>query len=396
MRLHLLAFPHTRVTPEYATCAYTQKVVKFLKMVRGRHDVVLYAPEGSDPQGHELVEVLTDEERVAIFGHDDKNGLPAWPDEQQCALFNARVPAEVRKRAEQGDLLLLTMGMSQKSIHDALSDLIGADRRMLALEPGVGYEGWFSNHVAFESYSWMHWLYAKREWQMQTQQTGFVQDGRFFDTVIPNYFDPADFSRPKRKGQYLLFLGRLINRKGVQYAAEIAKATGMELVMAGPGVVEHGPGYIVSSEAGRIEAPKITYAGVADAAMRGDLLAGATCLLAPTLYIEPFGGVAVEAMMAGCPVVATDWGAFTETVQPGVSGYRFRSLDEACHAVEACDDLTPELVRAWAKSRYSLEAVAPQFDRWFEQVATLWDDGWYHREAPYARTARLTAVNSAA
>jgi glycosyltransferase involved in cell wall biosynthesis len=108
-------------------------------------------------------------------------------------------------------------------------------------------------------------------------------------------------------------------------------------------------------------------------------MAGAVATLVPTMYVEPFGGVAVEAMMAGCPALTTDWGAFTETVEEGVSGYRFRSLREGVAAVEAAAELDRERVRARAEERYSLEAVAPLYERWFSQLGTLRGAGWYER-----------------
>lgn len=118
------------------------------------------------------------------------------------------------------------------------------------------------------------------------------------------------------------------------------------------------------------------YVGEVGKAARAELLASASALIVPTLYVEPFGGVAVEAMFAGCPVVASDWGAFTETVTPDV-GRRFRTLRQGCEAVEAVRTLDRAAVAEAARARYSLEAVRPRFRAWFEQLGTLWGEGWY-------------------
>lgn len=59
-----------------------------------------------------------------------------------------------------------------------------------------------------------------------------TDDGRNFDAVIPNYFDVEDFTPKAEKDDYLLFIGRMINRKGPHVAVQIAKEAGMTLKMA--------------------------------------------------------------------------------------------------------------------------------------------------------------------
>lgn len=44
--------------------------------------------------------------------------------------------------------------------------------------------------------------------------------------------------------------------------------------------------------------------------------------VAPVIWHEPFGLVAVEAMASGIPVIASDIGGFKDTVRDGVTGYR--------------------------------------------------------------------------
>lgn len=354
MRLHLISLPHTQVSPAFCGCAYTQKILKFCKMMDD-YDIHLYAPEGPDVHGATLHPCLTNDERIKLFGEDDTQRLPDWPSQEQTALFNQRVIQELKP--EPHDLILLSGGWTHHSIAQAFPNNINC-------EPGVGYEGIYSNFCAFESYAWMHHVYAKKD----------IKDGRFFDAVIPNYFDPNDFPLLNPgKGEYLLFLGRIVQRKGVHIASEIANRCGLPLLVAGAG------GRQIKKD---VVAPEVTvknaeYVGAVNIMERAKLLAGAKALLVPTTYIEPFGGVAVEAMMCGTPVVTTDWGAFSETVSHGITGFRFHTLSEAESYIRESAMLNPKTIRDYALSKYSLSAVKPMFDRWFNQLTSLWGKGWY-------------------
>ncbi len=365
MTLHLLALPHTRVSSDFCGCAYTSKVLKFCRMMDGLADVVLYAPEGAEAPALETVEVISDAERVGIFGADDPNRLPAWPTNAEAGLFNARAAPELMRRYEPGDLILLTAGLTQAPIRELLPDATYC-------EPGVGYEGIATEFCAFESYAWRHHVYAKR---------GI--NGRWFDTVIPNYFDPDEFQLAEKPDDpYLLFVGRLIANKGATVALELATAAGLPLVVAGAGATQVSEGLIVADDV-RLEGD-VRYVGPVGVEDRAELMAGATALLAPTYYVEPFGGVAVEAMLSGTPAITTDWGAFVETVEEGVTGFRFATLADGVAAVALAAQLEPADVRARAIERFSLEAVAPEFLSWFERLALLRGRGWYEMTAPDA------------
>ena len=369
MNLHLVAFPHTRVEPEFSHCAYTMKVLKFARMMGDLHRIYVYAPDGPAIHGAELVPVLRNSERKKLFGKDDPNRLPAWPNDHQWSKFNANAAIEIQARLEPDDLVLLAAGWSQYPIAQALPHYA------LAIEPGVGYEGTFARFCSFESYAWMHYLYGKKRiGNGNWGDEGGVQDGRWYDVVIPNYFDSYEFPHLNDgRGDHLLFIGRLIARKGLLAAADVSRATGLPLVVAGAGMTSHKDGeYLVSDEV--TIRGDIHYVGSVGVEERAELMAGARALLAPTTYIEPFGGVAVEAMMAGTPAITTDWGAFTETVP---DRWRFRTLQEAVDAIELLNREDPIWIRDYARQRYSLEAVAPRFEQWFQRLDALRRGGWY-------------------
>jgi glycosyltransferase involved in cell wall biosynthesis len=369
MRLHVLSLPHTQTTSEYLSCAYTQKVVKFSKMMTQRgHEVILYSGEQNEAICTEHVQLISEDERASFFGQGFDTVLTPlkWDaGEPYWKVFNSRAIRALKKRIDmRNDILCLVTGWPAKPVTDALGIHEGM-RPMIACEWAVGYEGIFTEFCAFESSAWMHFIYGIRNWR----------NGRFYDTVIPNFFDPADFYCLE-KAEYLLYMGRLVERKGVVLAADIAKRAGMKLVVAGPGASLYTEGSLTAPEF-KIEGD-IEYVGEVGLEERAELMAQANVLLCPTQYIEPFGGVAIEAMLSGTPVLATDFGAFRETVTPDV-GRRFSTLAEAdAHLEVLMNGFTPDWkIRESALERYSLDAVAPQFERWFGQLLGLWEVGFY-------------------
>lgn len=369
MRLHVLGLPWTETTRSYLHCAYTQKVLKLCDMMSRGYEVVLYAGEENEARVAEHVPLISRDERVAWFGEWDENGLfgnidwnPASPWWQ---AFNGRAIAEVSKRAEPHDVLCIVTGTQVPVAHGL--------PKLMPVEWAVGYEGIQLPRRIFESYAWMHYVYGREA----VVRREFV-DYNPYDAVIPNFFDPADFAEAGGADDYLLFLGRLVWRKGPQVAAAIADRLGMRLVLAGPGAASVEKGRIVlGTGEGQIVGERIEYVGPVDLAARRELYSKAVATIVPTLYVEPFGGVAVEAMMSGSPVIASDWGAFTETVPNGVGGYRFRTLAEGADAVVRSLDLDRASVRDYALGRYSLDAVYPLFDSHFHRLDTLWGEGWY-------------------
>ena len=53
----------------------------------------------------------------------------------------------------------------------------------MVVEYGIGYNGTFAKYRVFESYAHMHKIWGA--------QGGFDPDGKFYDVVIPNYFEPG-------------------------------------------------------------------------------------------------------------------------------------------------------------------------------------------------------------
>jgi glycosyltransferase involved in cell wall biosynthesis len=246
------------------------------------------------------------------------------------------------------------MGTYHKPVADAVTDA-------WAVEPGIGYEGVFAPYRAFESYAWMHFIYGK---------TG-QNDGRWYDAVIPNYFDPDDFPFRQSKSDYALFIGRVAKRKGLELAVQVTRALGIGLVVAGQGSLTN------AAEGLDVRDPHVEFVGSVGPERRAELMGAARMVFAPTYYVEPFGGVAVEAQLCGTPVLTTDWGAFSETVVHGVTGFRCRTFDDFLWAADRAGRIDPAACREWAVRNYSTGRVRWMFQEFFGKIADLGRRGWY-------------------
>jgi glycosyltransferase involved in cell wall biosynthesis len=346
MHFHVVSLPHTHTTADFPSCAFTQKVVRFCAMMKSRgHEVILYAGERNEASCDEHVVCISEGDRAMLVGDRHYTeadwGHPGWQ------VFNGRVIEEMRRRIGPRDFICLIGGYSQKPIADAFPAHI-------SVEFGIGYSGTFAAYRVFESYAWMHMVYGAEAGKAD-------RDGVWFDAVIPNQVQDGLYLAGKGEGGYALFVGRLIDCKGYRIAQDVCEAKGVELILAGPG---KGAGYG-------------SFVGEVDAVDRVRLMSNALCLFAPTQYIEPFGTVTIEAMACGTPVICTDWGAFTETVEHGVHGFRCRSFAEFCESLDKVGSLDRKRIHDDAIRRFSMTTVAKQYDDYFRRLETLWEDGWY-------------------
>jgi glycosyltransferase involved in cell wall biosynthesis len=94
---------------------------------------------------------------------------------------------------------------------------------------------------------------------------------------------------------------------------------------------------------------------------KGDLLRGASALLFPIDWPEPFGLVMIEAMACGTPVIAYRRGSVPEVVDEGVTGFVVDNKDEAIAAVQRIGDLDRRTVRATFETRFGARRMAKDY-----------------------------------
>lgn len=367
MNIHILGMPHIQVAKSYCRDAYGMKILHLCQMlVKEGYKVFIYASEENETPA-ELVTCITKKEQSKLEFNSPEDYLKNTFDSSSelWKIFHQRAIYELKKRVQKGDIIGTFSGRCDSEIANAFPDCY-------FIELGIGYSGVFANFQVFESYAWMHTVYGSL-----VGGDASKADGRFYDTVIPNYFDPNDFPFEEKKDDYLLFVGRMIHRKGLKIIEEMAKRMPKtQFIFAGQGGKQEG-NKIICQEL-TMEGDNLKYVGTVDIEQRGKLMSKAKALICPTLYIGPFEGVHAEAMFCGTPVITPDFGVFTETVTPEV-GVRCSTIKEFVSACGKVSKLNPTKIRDYALSKFSMDVVGKMYTKYFERIKGLENGGFYEK-----------------
>jgi glycosyltransferase involved in cell wall biosynthesis len=359
MRFHVLALPHTVTRKDYSACAFTQKVLKWCKMMTERgHTVYHYGHKDSEVVCTEHIAVTFNEDLKIAYGDHDwrKNFFKHNTSDHAHQIFNQRAIIEVGVRKQKNDFILCFWGYAHKPIFQAHPELI-------PVEPGIGCtnEPCCPQNI-FESYSVMNQVYGQ-----------YKRSPHWYDAVIPNYFDPEDFEFNDKPEDYYLFVGRIIGSKGIGIAVDVTKRLGAKLLVAGQGDFESVVGPLPDH---------VKLIGYVEPKERCDLMKNAKALFAPTHFNEPFGGVMVEALFCGTPVITTDWGGFAENNLHGVTGYRCRTMEQFVWAAKNIDNISRKACHEWAMKNFSLQRIALMYEEYFSTLLKIHTGNGFYDENP--------------
>jgi glycosyltransferase involved in cell wall biosynthesis len=359
--IHVIGFVHTRFDDvTFSHCAFTSKVVRWVEMMAAAGErIIVYwggdSPPGGDYGMVDYVSMMSDAEQNERFGAELPNTILDldWnPNASHWRMLNHRAAAALYTHWREGDVIAVLSG----SNHDTLMTEFS---HTWFVEPWVGYAGIskLSRARCFESSAWRHYMYGQHQ----------IADGLPLDTVIPNYYRPNDFRTGDDDG-YLLYVGRMIQRKGIMDIIEVARRSKRKLYMVGQGArVDEENDTLVCDDGTVMNTlgVDVTYFGIVQPGPRADLYARASATIAATTYIEPFGGVFAEAMLSGVQPVCRNWGAFVEYVD---GRYRFDDVDQAVDAVDrAVIARGPEL-RERAIETFSVETATGAYAEWLGRI----------------------------
>ena len=380
IRLHLPAIPHTITNNSYSNCAFTGKVLRFSRMMMSLgYEVYHYGIETSESGATKQIDLMTKKEwndlryesyKCLHINLTDKEIHDKLNDKMQFIgdlgnittplyiEFNKRLKKELIKnyRNVKTDIICLPFGEAHESAIVNLS--------YLCVESGIGYNGSYEKYRIFESYAYKNYV-------LGNEQINYPNNYWF---TIPNYYDISewtlkthDIDTPISIG----YLGRICHIKGCIIIVELAKKfPDIEFIICGQG--DPTP-YLTEKN--------IKYKPPICGKERNEYLGSLTALIAPSLYLEPFCGVCVEAQLCGTPVMSNDFGASVETIENFKTGILAHTLQDYILGVTMAieNKFDRNYIRNRSAKIYDMYNIAHSYDYAFKCILDIYNgtNGWY-------------------
>jgi glycosyltransferase involved in cell wall biosynthesis len=174
----------------------------------------------------------------------------------------------------------------------------------------------------------------------------------------------SEFEYTDKSGDYLLFLATMSKAKGVDTAIEIAKKTGMKMIMAGD--IRNQAEFDEFKPL--IDGEQIKYLGEVDDKQKNELMKNAKAYIFPIRWSEAFGLTVVESLASGTPVIAYPNGSLPELIDDGKTGFLVNNIDQAVEAVGKIDEISRAECRRQAIERFDVSVMAKNYVKVYESL----------------------------
>jgi UDP-glucose:tetrahydrobiopterin glucosyltransferase len=308
------------------------------------HEVTLHCAEGSEVAGVRLVQVPPPEDAVAALVMP---GGPEPPPTPQVAAAIARMFADIRD--------LRVDAVSQHAFDaPAFASARGLPvLHTLHLPPIVRAVVAAAREVPAAQLATVSRA-CHKDW---------LAAGVEVTRILPNGVPDAvhEVGVDSVPGRAALIAGRISPEKGIEHALAAVRAAGLAVRLAGG---HYDPDYAVDLSG-------VELLGSLARERLQRVMAGSAVTVCAVRWEEPFGMVAAEAQMAGCPVAGYRRGGLPEVVEEGVSGF-LASPDDVhglADAIRHCLTLDRANVRTSALLRLGIGAALDRHEQALEEVA---------------------------
>ncbi len=339
-------------------------------LAKRSHDITLYAAAGSDPSalpGVRLfqLDVEASKLRPADFSGQTERSKPSSDSAMEAAFASAY--QTIAAHSEEHDLIhahaydlpAFTLATTQPlpiahtlhmpNLHASIS------AALTTLAPPS------APHAATQP-----WLITVSQWCAETY-SGTCR----IDAVIPNGvdLDAIPFGAHPADPPYLLFAGRIAPEKGAADAIAVARAAGYPLLLVG-GIYDQAY-FSQRIEPWLTDEPDmIQFLGPLPHERVWSLMAGATAVLVPSQWEEPFGLAACEAQAAGAPVIAYARGGLRDIVANDETGILITpgEIETAVSSVPRVARMSRRACRDRVATHFTIERMAVAHEQFYQRM----------------------------
>jgi glycosyltransferase involved in cell wall biosynthesis len=186
--------------------------------------------------------------------------------------------------------------------------------------------------------------------------------------TVYNGIDLSLYPLQECSGDDLIFLGRIHSDKGVHLAIEVARQSGMRLIIAG---IIQDKAYFREQIEPYLNGQDVLYIGPVDVRGKNELFARARVLLHLNTIPERFGLVLVEANAAGVPVIAMNLGSCREVIKDGQTGFLVDNVGEAVRAVGRISEIDRSACRGRVQQYFSIQTMVEGYERVYSTIFDL-------------------------
>lgn len=152
--------------------------------------------------------------------------------------------------------------------------------------------------------------------------------------------------------------------KGVDRAIEIAKRTGMKMVMAGD--IRNRSDFEEIKPL--IDGKQITYLGEVDSKKKNELMKNSKAYIFPIRWNEAFGITVIEALASGTPVIAYPNGSLSEIIDDTKTGFLVSNVNQAVEAIKNIGDISRIECRCQAIERFDVSVMVKNYVKVYEDL----------------------------
>jgi glycosyltransferase involved in cell wall biosynthesis len=174
------------------------------------------------------------------------------------------------------------------------------------------YEPGTADDAVFSRYSKNNYISVNKKSQKTFPRINFI--GNVYHGI-----NIEDYIFQREKEDYLVFISRIEEKKGVLDAILVANALNLKLKILGP-VSEKNLSFFEEKIKPKLS-KNIEYLGPADLGMKNKILGKARAMIFPTKHQETFGLIIAESFACGTPVIAYGNGSIPEIIQDNVNGF---------------------------------------------------------------------------